>query len=108
MSAQIYDSMLVARDLIHNWANKTFPDRVPQASLSKLVMEEIPELLVAKKEGKPLEGEMADCFILLLDLCAIWGIDPGQAIADKMDINRSRFWERDEATGFYNHTGEKL
>lgn len=95
--------MLVARDAIHRWANETFPDRVPEASLSKLVMEEIPELLVAKKEGKPLDGEMADCFILLLDLCAIWGIDPGEAIAEKMNINRSRTWRLHGPTGFYNH-----
>lgn len=100
--------MLEARDRIHAWASRTFPDRVPEASLFKLVMEEIPELLMARKEGKPLEGEMADCFILLLDLCKIWNIDPAMAIFRKMEINSGRSWNKDVATGFYNHIEKNL
>lgn len=93
---------------INAWANKTFPDRIPEAALTKLVMEEVPELLTHRKEKgtEAIGGEMADCFILLLDLCEIWGIDIAQAIHDKMEINRKRSWDLDTATGFYHHTCE--
>jgi NTP pyrophosphatase (non-canonical NTP hydrolase) len=90
---------------IHEWANRTFPGRPPRASLVKLVMEEVPEMLDHLKARGP-EGigpEWADCMILLLDLARIWNIDPGQAIRDKMAINQLRMWKKDEETGFYNH-----
>lgn len=103
MTIQDYNDMLEARDRIHRWANETFPSRIPESSLFKLVMEEIPELLMARKEGKDITGEMADCFILLLDLCAIWGIDPARAIHAKMMTNMNRKWQLDAQTGFYNH-----
>ncbi len=95
-----------AQKFIHQWANRAFPDRVPEAALSKLVLEEIPELLAHKKKYGPvgIAGEIADCLILLLDLCEIWGVDAAQALAGKMTINLQRQWRHDPATGFYNHT----
>lgn len=89
---------------VNEWANTTFPTRGPESSLFKLVMEEVPELLLMRKMGvENLEGEMADCLILLLDLCVIWGIDPATAIKNKMLINAERTWRHDVRTGFYNH-----
>lgn len=91
---------------IFEWANHTFPGRSPKASLMKLVMEEVPELL----HGLNTEGvtpkiahEWADCMILLLDLARLWGIEPGEAIRSKMAINKFRMWKKDEETGFYHH-----
>ena len=103
-----WDRMTVAQKAINSWANKTFPNRVPEASLVKLVMEEIPELLAhRKKEGaEGIEGELADCFILLFDLAEIWGVNVGKAVFEKMLTNLQRTWTHDPATGFYNHVKE--
>jgi NTP pyrophosphatase (non-canonical NTP hydrolase) len=103
-----WDSMSVAQKAINDWANKTFPDRVPEASLVKLVMEEIPELLAHRKEKgtEGISGELADCFILLLDLATIWDVDVGTALFQKMSVNIQRQWTHDPATGFYNHIKE--
>lgn len=95
---------------INAWANRVFPGRVPEASLTKLVMEEIPELLAHKREFGVvgIAGEVADCLILLLDLCEMWGVDAAQAIEDKMTINDKRTWQHDPTTGFYHHTPQPL
>lgn len=100
-----WNNLREAQQAITFWAEMTFPDRVPEASLSKLVLEEIPELLHHKKtQGvKGIDGELADCFILLMDLATLWGVDLPTAIEKKMDVNSGRLWRKDEATGFYNH-----
>lgn len=95
---------------IHAWANRTFPGRVPDSSLFKLVMEEIPELLAHKKEHgtQDIGLELADCFILLMDLAKIWKVDIAIAIRDKMEINNQRMWALDPSTRFYNHVVPKI
>jgi NTP pyrophosphatase (non-canonical NTP hydrolase) len=100
-----WSNVYSAQRAIHKWANETFPGRDPVASLTKLVMEEIPELLQHKKQhGTDHIGEeLADCFILLLDLAAIWNVDLPVAIRNKMYKNASRQWAKDHATGLYNH-----
>lgn len=92
---------------IHRWADEQFPDRTDFNALSKLVLHEIPELLVHKKE-KGLEGigtELADCFILLMDLASMWEVDVDQAIAEKMRINYTRQWNKDENGIMQHRTG---
>lgn len=100
-----WSNMYNAQRAIHEWANKTFPGRDPVAALTKLVMEEIPELLQHKKQHgtSSIGEELADCFILLLDLAAIWNVDLPVAIRDKMFKNASRQWTQDPSTGFFNH-----
>jgi NTP pyrophosphatase (non-canonical NTP hydrolase) len=100
-----WSNIYQAQRAIHEWANKTFPGREPAAALAKLVMEEIPELLEHKKKyGIEMIGEeLADCFILLLDLAELWRVDVPQAIKSKMLKNASRTWIKDSTTGFYNH-----
>lgn len=100
-----WDSMEEASMAISDWADRTFPGRSPKASLLKLNMEEIPELLThLKTMGTSKIGEeLADCFILLLDLSVIWNVDLGKAIEHKMQINNHRMWAKDKETGFYNH-----
>jgi NTP pyrophosphatase (non-canonical NTP hydrolase) len=90
---------------INTWADHTFPGRSPKASLLKLNMEEIPELLTHLKQRGP-EGigeELADCFILLLDLAVIWNVNLAKSIEHKMTLNNNRMWRKDNETGFYNH-----
>jgi NTP pyrophosphatase (non-canonical NTP hydrolase) len=40
-----------------------------------------------------LEGEVADVFIYLLDICNMLGIDLEKAFRDKEEINKKRSWE---------------
>jgi len=105
MASPNWDSITEASLYIHYWADRTFPGRVPERALSKLVMEEIPELLQHRKERgvDSIAGELADCFILLMDLAICWNVDLSQAIRDKMRINERRMWQKDEATGHYHH-----
>lgn len=95
------------QEYIHDWANRTFPDRAPEAALTKLVMEEIPELLAHRKQKgiEGIGGELADAFILLFDLAQIWGVNVTDAIREKMAINQKRTWLKDHALGHYNHVG---
>jgi len=79
---------------IFNWANKVMPDRTPADALKKLSMEEVPEMWRALKEtGEISEDEVADCLILLLDICAMSDIDPMSAIHCKMMVNIRRKWK---------------
>lgn len=79
---------------IKNWADKIMPDRTPADAIKKLSMEEVPELWRSLKEtGEVDEGEIADVLILALDICAMSGIDPMDAIHQKMTINVARKWK---------------
>jgi NTP pyrophosphatase (non-canonical NTP hydrolase) len=42
-----------------------------------------------------LSGELADVMLYLLQLASIEGIDIGQAVMDKLDINHKRTWDTD-------------
>lgn len=84
---------------ISAWADTQFPDRTPQGVLSKLVLKEVPELLLGDL-GKP--DEYADVVILIMDLATLMGIDIASAVEKKMEINRNRRWQQDEF-GLYQH-----
>jgi len=94
---------------IAKWANKVFPDRTAHKTLSKLMLEEIPEVVVALrkiKEGNKdvdLGTEIADAFILLFDVAYQNGIDVADVVTEKMRINKAREWSVDEETGLMNH-----
>jgi hypothetical protein len=84
----------VVQRSIWNWANEIMPERTPADAIKKLSMEEIPELWRSLKEdGEISEGEIGDCFILLLDICEMSGIDPMDAIHMKMAVNIGRTWK---------------
>jgi NTP pyrophosphatase (non-canonical NTP hydrolase) len=40
-----------------------------------------------------LAGELADVMLYLLQLASVSGIDLGQAVLDKLDVNYGRTWE---------------
>jgi NTP pyrophosphatase (non-canonical NTP hydrolase) len=40
-----------------------------------------------------LEGEVADVFIYLLDICNMLGVDLEKAFRDKEEINKKRSWK---------------
>lgn len=89
---------------ITRWADEQFPGRTDHQTVFKLVVHEVPELMIHKKE-KGLEGigtELADCFILLMDLASMWNVNVMEAIRTKMKVNYQRIWERD-AHGIMQH-----
>ena len=86
---------------ITQWADRVFPDRTAVGALSKLMLEEIPELL---NGGLDDPHEYADVLILVLDIASLRGIDAVQAAHEKMTINEQRTWARDPETGLLRHT----
>lgn len=94
-------------DWIVQWADRELPDRPMRAGLVKLCLDEIPELWRHfRKEGKISEGELADCFIILMDIAKRAGIDAMSAVYSKMLVNSERKWQRME-DGTYQHVEEK-
>lgn len=103
-----WESLMEVQLEIFRWANEQFPHRTDHHAIYKLVVEEIPELMMHKKE-KGMSGiglELADCFILLMDLACIWGVDLSVAIQEKMKINYARQWNMD-ANGIMQHIEDK-
>lgn len=85
---------------IAEWADGLIPDRTVHTALSKLMLEELPELI---SSGASDELEFADVVILVLDMAHLQGIDIEKAVKTKMDINRKRTWKVDEITGLMSH-----
>lgn len=99
-----WNNLLDVQQEIHRWASEQFPHRTDHHAIYKLVVEEIPELMMHQKE-KGMAGiglELADCFILLMDLASIWGVDLDDAIYEKMQVNYARRWNKG-ANGIMQH-----
>lgn len=112
MNAEIkpvdWNDMRMVQAAITFWANAQFPHRTDHQALSKAVLEEIPELLQHKREHgtESIGEELADVFILLMDLATLWKVDLPTAIRDKMLINYDRTWHVDPKSGIAQHIGE--
>lgn len=87
------------KDEIVKWADSVFPDRTITNAIQKLVLEEIPEYLMAQDD--PME--LADIGILIYDIAHLAGVDLDQAMREKMAINKKRLWHVDEITGLMHH-----
>lgn len=75
------------------WISTLLARRDPRRTVMKLGGE-VMELMEAVTLGsKEVEGEVADCLILLLDVCVLHGIDPVEAFYNKLDINKNREWQ---------------
>ena len=49
------------------------------------------------KDRRELASELADVGLYLLQLAFVTGIDLEQAILDKIEVNKARTWENDDA-----------
>lgn len=87
-----------AQEVVVNWIEQIQPDRDRLVCLSKLVTEEVPELCIALKneDREAVKSELADCFILLLDLAHLAGVDLDEAFREKMALNGDRTWRVDQ------------
>jgi len=86
-------SILNLQREVVRWADEVLPERTPHGALTKLSLEEVPEL--HKKflyNGELDESELADCMILLLDLFAMADVNVTYAVVDKLHVNRNRNW----------------
>lgn len=81
------------------WADSVYPHRTNESILRKLD-EEVAELHSDLLD--PLE--YADLIILILDLGRMNGIDIGQAVREKIEINNKRQWQIDPDTGVMSHS----
>lgn len=85
---------------IVEWADHDIgPCRTYRDAITKLVMEELPELLLDPESAL----EWADVMILVMDLAHLAKIDMADAVREKLNINRNREWNRDERTGLFHH-----
>lgn len=84
---------------IFEWANEHYPERTYHNAMTKLVMEEVPEVL--RHPSDPMEW--ADVFILMIDAAKLQGVDIAKAVREKMAINRRRTWAVDPNTGVMRH-----
>lgn len=95
------------QERIANWANKVFPGRSPTNALRKLLEEEIPELMDAwRSDGYIDPEELADVFILVIDIAYLLHIDILSVAHMKMGKNERRKWAINPATGLMNHVKE--
>lgn len=93
-----YDIRQISQDIV-DWADEVFPERTPEGTVNKL-LEELNEL-----RDNPLDAwEMADVFILLLDLCDMLGFDLAKITTHKMAVNKSRKWHIED--GVFKHVRE--
>lgn len=97
---------------ICEWQKETFPDATTSSKLAHLAEElkEVNETYRAWMDGTATEDdvrhEFADCFLLLFGAANAAGMsymDICVAIAEKMEINRSRKWGTPDANGVVNH-----
>ena len=91
------DSMSLLQSAVHDWANETFPGRVPANAWLKL-FEELGETI--KNPEDPLEW--GDVMIMLMDLAKMHGVDLYSATFAKLEINRSRVWDQ-MPSGVFQH-----
>ncbi len=89
--------------MIGEWADRVFPDRTVHTTLSKLVLEEIPEFLL---DGAEDPDEYADLVILILDVAHQRGIDVEAAVEAKHRRNVRRAWFATES-GVYHHVEDE-
>ena len=105
---------------IRQWSDATFPNRGvlsngwhnPFPTLAHLVDPdegEIKELIQALTSHDPeeVQKELADCLILLLQICSLVEVDPYEAITQKLEINKSRKWGEPDAQGIVHHVKDK-
>jgi NTP pyrophosphatase (non-canonical NTP hydrolase) len=97
---------MTLQEQVSEWASHSIPERSSMSGLMKLAFEEIPELVrTVGSHGNigDVDGELADCLILLLDVATLLGVDAEQAVKVKLAENASRQWVKNPETGFYNH-----
>lgn len=98
LAATDWDCISSAQRMVTIWASKQFPKRSANGVYLKLYGE-----LYESIRDPSSPHELADVFILLLDLASMQNINLAKALAEKMEINAAREWLFDGATGLAQH-----
>jgi Protein of unknown function (DUF550) len=88
------------------WAQGNFPTQTVVSKIKHL-RREVDELLANPHD----RSEMADCFLLLLDIASRQNMTVAQLVeiaAQKLEINRRRQWGRPDAEGVCEHIREEV
>lgn len=92
---------------LNKWAAKTFPNQTIKSKTIHL-RKEVDELLEAieKQDIKEAHVEMADIFILIVNIAFISGLSPFRfllTVKRKLDVNLKRNWHKADSDGVYHH-----
>lgn len=100
---------------ITDWQDSVFTEATPLSAATHL-QREVVELVfeIQKLKFQPanhldtsaLEKEIADCFLLIVGVAHLSGINLEAAIEEKMKINRRRIWGKPDSEGVVEHVRE--
>jgi NTP pyrophosphatase (non-canonical NTP hydrolase) len=92
---------------IGKWQEKTFPGSNYKTKFNHL-LDEIVELGDSLDSGTidEIKNELADCFILLLGICYVFGVRPVKIIRRKYKVNKKRKWGKPNEYGVISHVKE--
>ena len=90
------------------WSDEAFGEVSTPVAKLKHLQKEIPELIesIEKNDSEELRHELADCFMLLLDCarkCGFTSNDIIDATYTKLEINKSRTWNKPNSDGVFEH-----
>ena len=91
---------------IDKWQRTTFPRSTVLSKmkhLKKEIVELDDELLKVKYDHKAISMELADCFILLIGIAGLLGVNVIEAIKQKFKILKKRDWGKPDKDGVYLH-----
>lgn len=84
--------MLVAQK---TWIEGLLSFRDVRKTALKHVIEaaELSDAVCTIQEADAVASEVADCMILLLDICYLYGLDPVDVFYAKLKVNQERTWK---------------
>lgn len=102
---------------VNTWADDTFGVQRKVVSVLNHLKQEVPELIAElelkgeerNEDSQSVEDEFADCFILICNAAAKYGLSANQLLAvseRKMEVNKARKWGKPDANGVVNHVKE--
>lgn len=100
---------------ITEWQDSIFTQATPLSAVKHL-QREVRELFRDLCYGKPVGGsysenvasEIADCFLLIISVAHLAGVDLETAVKEKMSINRMREWGKPDAQGVVEHVRNEI
>jgi NTP pyrophosphatase (non-canonical NTP hydrolase) len=95
-------------DELREWGDATFGDRQNPIGIAAHLVREAKELHEAILRSDSVNDwmELADCFILLLEVASHLGVDVNKLVwlaRKKLEVNKRRKWGKPEADGSVQH-----
>lgn len=89
---------------ITEWQDRTFTEATPLSAATHL-QREVRELIFDLASGNPksMRFEIVDCFLLIIGVAHLSGVDLEEALEKKMTINKARKWGKPDAQGVVEH-----